>query len=260
MSWEVFEAEVKRRGCLAREHSNDKAVLRDNLHTTDELYILLLEKSEGAFDALKFDEQRKGGIKVEMIDKEFWDKADTMSLCDYCKTVTMRLPRMMVCASCKCRHYCSKECQKKHWKAGHKGVCAAEFARGKESQTTRLCQKIMALLSLDGPVLNSWSGRFNQHLLRFGVRGGIYIPVCDSVELSFIPMPLDVVDILSPVGCQFSYGNAIEACADNLTAMLLIPTKKPTPGQNTGVYENTAVHAFPCTSNVKKYTKSKSKQ
>ena len=128
-------------------------------------------------------------------------------------------------------------------------MCAAEFAAAKQSKTTRLCQKIMALLSLDTrpgepAVLNSWAGRFKQHLMRFGVRGAIYVPVCDSVELMFIPMPLDVMDILLPVTPDFSYGNAIEVSHHNPTAMLLIPMKEPTPEQNLGVFENTVVHAF----------------
>ena len=70
--------------------------------------------------------------------------------------------------------------------------------------------------------------------------------MCDSVQLAFIPMPLEVMDILLPItpDCKFSYGNAIEMSHDNPTAMLLVPTKYPTPEQNAGVLENTAVHAF----------------
>jgi len=245
------DGQIKLHDSLAREHFKDKEFLRENLFTSDELYFSLKKKSGGVFDASKFEEQRKGAIKVVMTDKVFWDMADTMSICDYCKTVTMQEPRMMICGSCKGRHYCSKGCQKKDWKAGHKQVCAAEFAAAKQSKTTRLCQKIMALLSLDVRpgeplVLNSWAGRFKQHLMRFGVRGAIYVPVCDSVELLFIPMPLDVVDILLPATpeCKFSYGNAIELSHDNPTAMLLIPTKEPSSDQNLGVWENTVVHAF----------------
>ena len=74
MSLEGLEMECERRACLAREHSRDKAILCDNLFTSDELYLSLRERSGGAFTASKFEAQRKGAIIVEMIDKEFWDK------------------------------------------------------------------------------------------------------------------------------------------------------------------------------------------
>ena len=98
-------------------------------------------------------------------------------------------------------------------------------------------------------------------LLRFGVRGVIYVPVCDSVELAFIPMPLEIMDILLPATPEgeFSFGNALELSRDNPTAMVLIPTKHPRPGTNAGILENTAVHAFIVehlpTKKVKRYTK-----
>ena len=242
MDW--FDAECERRDILQREHSNDKAILWDNLFTSDELYFSLMEKSGGAFDATKFEEQRKGAIKVSMIDKEFWDNASTTSICDHCTKVTTQLPKMMLCAKCMGRCYCSKECQKKHWKGGHKKVCSAEFATSQESKATRLCQKIMALLSLDArpgktPVLNAWTGRFKQHLLRFGVRGVIYVPVCDSVELAFIPMRPEIMDFLLPATPEGEFSFCDEPSPDNPTAMLLIPTKR----KNALILENTAVHA-----------------
>ena len=44
------------------------------------------------------------------------------TLCDNCcKAMQMRL----VCARCKTATYCSKDCQIKAWKAGHKGECVA---------------------------------------------------------------------------------------------------------------------------------------
>jgi len=232
------------------EHCKVQAFLQANLLTSDKLCSLLVKKSRGAFDAIHYEQQYSGAIHVAMIDFPFWDKADTMSICDHCKKVTTETPKMMICASCKTRHYCSKECQKLHWKAGHKRVCAAELAAGNQSKTVRLCQKLMALLSVDvrsgaPPVVNAMAGRFKQHLIEFGIRGCIYVPVCDSLELSFIPMPIEVMDILLPVtpDCKFSYGSGIEMAHDNPSAMLLVPSKHPTK-HNVGVLENTAVHAF----------------
>ena len=35
----------------------------------------------------------------------------------------LRSQQSMSCANCKCVHYCSRKCQVKHWKAGHKKEC-----------------------------------------------------------------------------------------------------------------------------------------
>ena len=43
-------------------------------------------------------------------------------LCDSCSKV---LQKPLVCAQCKTATYCSKDCQIKAWKAGHKGECVA---------------------------------------------------------------------------------------------------------------------------------------
>lgn len=32
-------------------------------------------------------------------------------------------PKMQFCSRCKCMYYCSRDCQAKHWKAGHKKTC-----------------------------------------------------------------------------------------------------------------------------------------
>ena len=35
----------------------------------------------------------------------------------------------LTCGACKAAHYCSKACQKQHWKNGHKGACIAPEKR-----------------------------------------------------------------------------------------------------------------------------------
>jgi hypothetical protein len=35
----------------------------------------------------------------------------------------------LTCGACKAAHYCSKACQKQHWKNGHKGACIAPDKR-----------------------------------------------------------------------------------------------------------------------------------
>ncbi|CAH1262065.1 Hypp2499 [Branchiostoma lanceolatum] len=44
-------------------------------------------------------------------------------ICGYCKRVPDYLEKFGKCASCRRAHYCSKECQRKHWREGHKEEC-----------------------------------------------------------------------------------------------------------------------------------------
>ena len=52
--------------------------------------------------------------------------------CEGCGTGTGEGKRLYACAQCKLAFYCSRECQKKHWKAGHKQHCATATARKEE--------------------------------------------------------------------------------------------------------------------------------
>ncbi len=45
-------------------------------------------------------------------------KFDPRTMCAWCSKTSSS-----VCTRCKESKYCSKDCQKKHWKAGHKSVC-----------------------------------------------------------------------------------------------------------------------------------------
>jgi len=49
-------------------------------------------------------------------------KGSSLLLCANCSK--MYLNPLRKCARCKVARYCSKECQKAHWKSGHKSVCA----------------------------------------------------------------------------------------------------------------------------------------
>jgi hypothetical protein len=64
------------------------------------------------------------------------------------------------CAQCKATKYCSKDCQKKTWKAGHKRECVTAGAKGAKSSATAGTdmQRAMGLLQAMG--------------LRSGARGG----------------------------------------------------------------------------------------
>ena len=47
-----------------------------------------------------------------------------------CGNCSKALQKPLVCARCKTTTYCSKDCQIKAWKAGHKGDCAAAVRSG----------------------------------------------------------------------------------------------------------------------------------
>ncbi|GFH50010.1 hypothetical protein CTEN210_06486 [Chaetoceros tenuissimus] len=73
-------------------------------------------------------EQKESKEKVEAADAS---KKDVNSVpdvpdypsCDYCGD---EFAGKLFCSQCRCAYYCSKECQKKHWKApnGHKAKCS----------------------------------------------------------------------------------------------------------------------------------------
>eukprot|EP00899_Mesostigma_viride_P016069 jgi/Mesvir1/24463/Mv21827-RA.1 len=45
--------------------------------------------------------------------------------CDYCHTA---LEKALCCAQCKLVSYCGRDCQKSHWKSGHKAACVPSTA------------------------------------------------------------------------------------------------------------------------------------
>ena len=53
-----------------------------------------------------------------------------MEACSFCGEQEMDLLR---CGRCKSVFYCSKVCQKQHWKKGHKERCKAMSSQGKQS-------------------------------------------------------------------------------------------------------------------------------
>ena len=47
-----------------------------------------------------------------------------MFKCSACDKYLVGETKRLICAECKIKYYCSKECQKNHWK-GHKSDCAS---------------------------------------------------------------------------------------------------------------------------------------
>ena len=46
-------------------------------------------------------------------------------VCSHCSTQASESNHLMTCARCKSAFYCSRNCQRAHWKAGHKKICVA---------------------------------------------------------------------------------------------------------------------------------------
>ena len=46
-------------------------------------------------------------------------------VCAHCSTQASSGNSLMTCARCKSTFYCSRSCQRAHWKAGHKKICVA---------------------------------------------------------------------------------------------------------------------------------------
>ena len=55
-----------------------------------------------------------------------------MARCDACKGAFVKV---QMCGRCKRVKYCSRACQSKHWKAGHKAQCARWVAEAEAVQT-----------------------------------------------------------------------------------------------------------------------------
>jgi hypothetical protein len=66
------------------------------------------------------------------------DGARLYKECAYCQTKEQREAEFSVCTLCKMRAYCGKECQKAHWKEGHKASCGAELTMGKMGKSCPL--------------------------------------------------------------------------------------------------------------------------
>lgn len=47
----------------------------------------------------------------------------TLRTCSNCNTVETRARQFPICSQCKQTCYCSQDCQRQHWRAGHKAVC-----------------------------------------------------------------------------------------------------------------------------------------
>lgn len=66
-------------------------------------------------------------LKKHAIKKEIKKKKAESLNCAYCDKPETKDNSMLVCSQCKCTFYCSRKCQKMHWKV-HKPFCASTCA------------------------------------------------------------------------------------------------------------------------------------
>jgi hypothetical protein len=91
--------------------------------------------------------------------------------CDCCGKgrQELGLATLMICTRCKMAYYCSKECQKSQWKAGHKQACrkSGQIEVGDWMQLQGLVsqpQLNMKIVEIRGPNENTSSGRWTVYL------------------------------------------------------------------------------------------------
>jgi hypothetical protein len=66
----------------------------------------------------------EGAIKdLKMLDEEEGKTTPTLPCCATCGTPKTTRRPLHACSQCHTTHYCNRDCQMKHWKAGHKRVC-----------------------------------------------------------------------------------------------------------------------------------------
>lgn len=73
---------------------------------------------------LQADTFRKWDQRVTL-ETQLVDPASDLSLCSYCQK---ELQKINTCSLCRRAMYCDTECQRKHWKASHKGECSRSAA------------------------------------------------------------------------------------------------------------------------------------
>jgi hypothetical protein len=64
--------------------------------------------------------------------------------CHVCKKIEEHCKNLRCCSKCKSRSYCSKECQLKHWKTGHKKECSI-LQKVRDSMEVRSADSVSAV-------------------------------------------------------------------------------------------------------------------
>ena len=206
-----------------------KKMLQDSLIPTWQLCKMMQKNSKGAFTADDFNEQFKMRIEIdsktmfrpESTQDEFFSYITQTSQCDHCGTGTPpSFPKMLTCSACKSVHYCTKECQRQHWKNGHKAMCMGKAIPKDVFRVAYFCSRMLAFLSLGldaelDMAINADSSVLRTALLKTGCRDNIYMPTFEEGVLMYIPMPQKFVRYFAKgVDQQVSKGTGLESFDD----------------------------------------------
>jgi len=186
-------------------------MLKDNLLDTWQLFEMMQINSKGAFTMEDFFEQLRMRIEIDSktmfrpdsTQDEFFSHIAQISQCDHCGTGTSpKSPKMLTCSACKSVHYCHKECQRQHWKNGHKALCMGKTVQKDVFRVAYFCSKMLSFLSMgldaeQETVIGADSSYLHTAILKSGCKDHIYMPAFDEGTLMYIPMPLKFVAYLS---------------------------------------------------------------
>jgi hypothetical protein len=206
-----------------------KQMLQDSLIPAWQLCKMMQVNSEGAFTADDFREQFDMRIEIDSktmfrpdsTQDEFFSYIAEISQCDHCGTGTPpTFPKMLTCSACKSVHYCDKECQRQHWKNGHKAMCMGKTIPKDVFRVAYFCSKVLAFLSLgldagQEMAINADASHLRTVLLKSGCRNNIYMPAFEEGVLMYIPMPQKFVPFFATgADRQVSKGNGLDSFDD----------------------------------------------
>ena len=102
------------------------AVVRMLLHCGADPTLVCAQRSTTPLDVAR----SRGGDLMEFVELFEADprvqRRESRRTCAYCEGVASCVqPPFQVCAGCRCVRYCSRDCQKAHWRSGHRADCRA---------------------------------------------------------------------------------------------------------------------------------------
>ena len=169
--------------------------LQENLVSMEEVAAMLYKNSSGAFTKSHFDKQKTGALSMDWTDSLMFDLLGKTSQCDYCGNVAVGTEgKMLSCGGCRMSHYCDRSCQRSDWKNGHRTQCCKQKVLSKtHSRVLDTCIKMLSLMCIDWTGENSGilaeDNYVYNHIKRSGFNENVYVPVRDTTQLLFIPMP-----------------------------------------------------------------------
>ena len=70
-------------------------------------------------------------------------KTKLSKICAFCNKIEETTDSFKICSRCKISIYCSKECQKKHWKAIHKNNCKSDTPLSYNTTYQKHCSMVL---------------------------------------------------------------------------------------------------------------------